>query len=197
MLVRYLGLKPYSEVMALQSSLVRRRAEEEVPDTLLLAEHPSIYTRGAVSRRKPGKRLPFPLRTVDREGGLFYHGPGQLAGYPVFGLRQRHLSLPSYRKSLEGVLIEALRPLGAEAVRHRGGPGLCVRGKRLVFIGVAALHGVSCHGFALNVNCDLAPLRLITPRREHGWTSLQELLGKPQDETAVAKAIAEAFLRYF
>jgi lipoyl(octanoyl) transferase len=66
-----------------------------------------------------------------------------------------------------------------------------------VFIGVAAREGISCHGFALNINCDLGPFRHITPRSAPGWTSLAEVLGKPQDETAVAKAVAEAFLRYF
>ena len=84
MLVRHLGLKPYSEVMAMQFSLMRRRALGEAPDTLLLAQHPSVYTRGVACRQKPAHKLPYPLRTVDREGGLFYHGPGQLAGYPIF-----------------------------------------------------------------------------------------------------------------
>jgi lipoyl(octanoyl) transferase len=197
MLIRHLGLKPYSEVMGKQFTLLRRRALGEAPDTLLLAQHPSIYTRGVGSRQKPLHKLPFPLRTVDREGGLFYHGPGQLAGYPVFDLRARRLTLAAYRRSLEGVLMEALLSLGVKAVRRKGSAGLWARGKRLVFIGVAAREGICCHGFALNINCDLAPFRFITPRSGPGWTSLAEALGKPQDETAAAKAVAEAFLRYF
>jgi lipoate-protein ligase B len=197
MLVRHLGLKPYSEVMAMQFTLMRRRALGEAPDTLLLAQHPSVYTRGVASRQRPARKLPFPLRTVDREGGLFYHGPGQLAGYPVFDLRKRGLTLDGYRRSLEGVIMEALSGLGVKAVRRKGSVGLWARGKRLVFIGVAARKGICCHGFALNINCDLAPFQYITPRSGPGWTSLAELLGKPQDETAVAKAVAESFLRYF
>jgi len=197
MLVRHLGSKPFSEVMALQSTLVRRRAAGEVPDTLLLAQHPPIYTRGAASRQRPAHRLPYPLRTVDREGGLCYHGPGQLAGYPVFDLRKHGLTLTGYRKSLEGVLMEALRSLGVKAARRQGTAGLCASGGRLIFIGVAARERICCHGFALNMNCDLAPFLCITPRSGPWWTSLAELLGKPQDETAVAKAVAEAFLRYF
>jgi len=197
MLVRHLGLKPYAEVMALQSELVQRRAARQAPDTLLLAQHPSLYTRGAASRRRPAYRLPYPLRTVNREGGLFFYGPGQLAGYPVFDLRGRGLTLDSYERSLEGVLIEALLDIGVKAIRHRGEAGLCAAGKRLVFIGVAVANGISSHGFAINVDCDLAPLRLITPQRGLEWTSLQELLGHPPDEIAVAKSVAEAFLRYF
>lgn len=197
MLVRHLGSKPYSEVMALQFTLLRRRASGEAPDTLLLAQHPSVYTRGVASRQKPSRKLPFPLRNVDREGGLFYHGPGQLAGYPVFDLRARRLSLAAYRRSLEGVLMEALASLGVRATRRKGSVGLWAGGKRLVFIGVAARDGICCHGFALNINCDLAPFRPITPKSGPEWTSLAEVLGRPQDETAAAKAVAEAFLRYF
>jgi lipoyl(octanoyl) transferase len=197
MLIRHLGLKPYSEVMAMQFSLMRRRALGEAPDTLLLAQHPSVYTRGVACRQKPAHKLPYPLRTVDREGGLFYHGPGQLAGYPVFDLRERCLTLPGYRRSLEGVMMEALVGLGVKAVRRKGSVGLWARGQRLVFIGVAARERICGHGFALNINCDLGPFQQITPSSGAGWTSLAELLGKPQDETAVAKAVAEAFLRYF
>jgi len=134
---------------------------------------------------------------VDREGGLFYHGPGQLAGYPVFDLRERGLTLPGYRRSLEGVLMEALLGLGVKTVRRKGSVGLWAKGQRLVFIGVAARKRICCHGFALNINCDLVPFQCITPHSAPGWTSLAELLGQPQDETAVAKAVAEAFLRYF
>ena len=197
MLIRHLGLKPYSEVMAKQFTLLQRRASGEAPDTLLLAQHPSVYTRGIASRQRAAHKLPFPLRTVDREGGIFYHCPGQLAGYPVFDLRTRQLTLTAYRRSLEGVLIEALDGLEVKAVRSKGAVGLWARGRKLVFIGVAAREGISCHGFVLNVNCDLGPFRHITPRSGPGWTSLAELLGKPLDETAVAKAVAEAFLRYF
>ena len=197
MLVRDLGCKPLPEVLTLQRSLVRRRALGEVPDTLLLAQHPSVYTRGAASRRKPGKRLPFPLHAVEREGGLCYHGPGQLVGYPVFHLGGLGLSPSIYRRSLAAVLVEALRPLGVKAVRRQAEEGLWAQGKRLMFIGIAVRDRISCHGFALNINCDLAPFRPITPRGDTGWTSLQELLGQPQDEAMVAKTIAEAFLRYF
>jgi len=93
--------------------------------------------------------------------------------------------------------MEALLPLGVKAVRRKGSVGLWVQGRKLVFIGVAAQKRISCHGFALNINCDLTPFHHITPRSGPKWTSLAELLGKPQDETAVAKAVAEAFLRYF
>jgi lipoyl(octanoyl) transferase len=95
------------------------------------------------------------------------------------------------------VILEALLGLGVKAVRRKGSVGLWARGQRLVFIGVAARERICGHGFALNINCDLAPFRHITPRSGPGWTSLAEVLGKPQDETAVAKAVAETFLRYF
>ena len=197
MLVRHLGLKPFAATMALQAALVGRRAAGDIPDTLLLAQHPPVYTRGTACRLRPVRGLPFALRAVDREGGLFYHGPGQLAGYPVFDLAARRLTPAKYRESLAAVLIEALDRLGVAACRRGGRTGLWASGRRLASIGVTVRDGISCHGFALNINCDLSPFAPITPRGDPGWTSVQGLLGKPQDETLAARAVAEAFLRYF
>ena len=199
MLVRTLGLRPYEEVWALQRKLVYERSGGTAPDTLLLVEHPPVYTRGASSKQPVPPGLPHPVHDVERGGDLTYHGPGQLVGYPIFHLESRGLRPRSFLRSIEEVLIEALRPLGVEAGRLRGFTGLWCGGKKLVSIGVAVREGVSFHGFALNVNVDLAPFRLIHPCKLEPaqMTSLQQVLGRPVDELAVTKRVAEAFLEYF
>lgn len=200
MLVKKLGLRDYEEVWALQRKLVYERAEGTVPDTLLLVQHPPVYTRGASSRQSVPPGLPHPVYDVERGGDLTYHGPGQLVGYPILHLAERRIRPRSYLRELESVLIEAIRPLGAEAERLRGFTGLWVRGRKLASIGVAvSKEGVSSHGFALNVNCDLAPFHQIHPCKlePEQMTSLQLLLGRPLDENAVAEEVARAFLKYF
>ncbi|MFA6004288.1 MAG: lipoyl synthase, partial [Elusimicrobiota bacterium] len=89
------------------------------------------------------------------------------------------------------------RPFGVEPVRRTRQAGLWAGGRRLAFISAGTLGLVSSHGFHININCDLAPWIPITKRGDPGWTSLAELLGRPQDETAAARSVAEAFLRYF
>lgn len=199
MLVRTLGLRPYEEVWALQRKLVYERSGGQSPDVLLLVEHLPVYTRGASSRQPVPPGLPYPVHDVERGGDLTYHGPGQLVGYPIFHLESRGLRPRSFLRSIEEVLIEALRPLGVEAKRLRGFTGLWAEGKKLASIGVAVKDGVSFHGFALNVNVDLGPFRLIHPCKLEPtqMTSLQNLLGRPLDDMAVTKRVAEAFLEYF
>lgn len=199
MLVRTLGLRPYEEVWALQKKLVAQRAGGESPDTLLLVEHLPVYTRGASSRQAVPAGLPYPVHSIERGGDLTYHGPGQLVGYPIFLLAERGLRPRAYLRSLEEVLIEALKPFGVAAERVRGFTGLWVGGKKAVSIGVAVKAGVSFHGFAINVNCDLSPFAHIHPCRlePEQMTSLQKVLGRPLDDMKVAKRVAEAFLEYF
>ncbi len=199
MLVRTLGLRDYGEVWALQRKLVYQRASGEIPDTLLLVEHPPVYTRGASSRQPVPAGLPHPVHDVERGGDLTYHGPGQLVGYPIFHLGELGLRPRSFLRALEDVLIEAIRPLGVQAGRLRGFTGVWAGGRKLASIGIAVKDGISYHGFALNVNVDLAPFGRIYPCRLEAdqLTSLQKLLGRPLDETAVARAAAEAFLRCF
>ncbi len=199
MLVRALGLKDYAETLALQRKLVFERGVGDIPDTLLLVEHPPVYTRGVSSKQPVPAGLPYPVHDVERGGDLTYHGPGQLVGYPIMHLGERGLRPRSYLRSLEEVLIEALKPLGVQAERLRGFTGLWVGGKKLASIGVAVKDQVCYHGFALNINCDLAPFRLIHPCRlePDQMTSLERLAGAPLDEHAVAGAVARAFLHYF
>jgi len=199
MLVRVLGVRPYAQAWELQRRLVARRLRGEIPDTLLLLEHPPVYTCGASSKTPAPRSLPHPLHVVERGGGITYHGPGQLVGYPIVHLGEAGLRPRSYLRTLEAILIEAVRPLGIEAERLRGFTGVWARGRKLASIGVAVRGEVSYHGFALNVDCGLEGFRAIHPcnLEPEQMTSLRLLLRRPVDPGEVLSRVAAAFLSSF
>jgi lipoyl(octanoyl) transferase len=199
MLVRDLGLKEYEEVWNLQRKLVFERGEGTAPDTVLLCQHPPVYTIGRSSKQAIPEGLPYPVHKVERGGDLTFHGPGQLVGYPILKLSEHGLKPRSYLHALEAVLSEAIRPFGIKAETVKGFTGLWVGRKKLASIGVAVRGGVTYHGFALNVNNSLAPFRLIHPCKLESdvMTSMHKVLGKPVDELAVSKAVGSALLQYF
>jgi lipoyl(octanoyl) transferase len=157
-----LGMVEYTEAVALQERLRERVRDGELPDLMLLLEHPPVYTLGR--RSQPGE-LPlgeehYRARGIDvvrtrRGGKLTYHGPGQLVGYPIV-----HVSdVPAYVDTLQRALIAALADAGV-AARSRPGlqhTGVWVQDRKIASIGVHVSRGVSMHGFALNVTNDLAP----------------------------------------
>jgi len=168
--VCHLGLIPYSDGVVLQETLRERRATCELPDTLLLLEHPPVYTRG---RRSGAGDLPLgedyyrakgiDVHTTDRGGKLTYHGPGQLVGYPIMAIDD----VGRYVRTMEHAIVDALAQVGVEAhARPEDGPdytGVWVdtpQGeptRKIASIGVHVARGVTTHGFAVNVENDLAP----------------------------------------
>src|SRR5436309_8397307 len=159
-----LGLVPYAEALALQRSLSERRQAGRVPDTLLLLEHPPSYTRG---RRAGADELPLgedvcrargiEVHDTDRGGRITYHGPGQLVGYPIMRIEQ----IDRYLRTMEDAISAALATHG---ISGRGRPldgpdytGVWVGERKIASIGVHVSHGVSTHGFAVNVENDLEP----------------------------------------
>jgi lipoyl(octanoyl) transferase len=199
MLVRDLGLKEYVEVWDLQRRLVFERGQDDAPDTVLLCQHPPVYTIGRSSKQAVPEGLPYPVHKIERGGDLTWHGPGQLVGYPILKLAGLGLGARSYLHGLEAVLIEAIRPFGVEATTVRGFTGLWVGRRKLASIGVAVRGGVSYHGFALNMNCSLAAFKLINPCRleSDAMTTMHAVLGRPVDEFKVTKAVGACLLEHF
>lgn len=199
MLVRDLGLKGYEEVWGLQRKLVFERAEGSVPDTVLMCQHPPVYTIGRSSKQAVPQALPYPVHSIERGGDITWHGPGQLVGYPILHLPGLNLKPRSYLSALEAVLIEAIAPFGVKASTVKGFTGLWVGKRKLASIGVAVSRGVAYHGFALNMNNSLAPFKLVHPCRLEGevMTSMEKTLGASVDEHAVTKAVGHALLEYF
>jgi lipoate-protein ligase B len=165
-----LGTVEYGEALGLQERVRAARQRDEIPDVLLTLQHPPVYTRGR--RSAPGE-LPMGedwyaargIEIVDtnRGGKVTYHGPGQLVGYPIV----RTEDILAYVRTLERVLVAALAEEGVAArARAEDGPdytGVWVQQRKIASIGVHAQRGVTTHGFALNVENDLAAFGWIVP----------------------------------
>jgi lipoyl(octanoyl) transferase len=197
-----LGLVDYASALELQRETVALRKAGAIPDTLLLLEHPHVYTLGRnarcenllVSEEELAARGAQVFRT-DRGGDVTYHGPGQLVGYPILDLAQHRRDISWYMRSLEEVFLDTARDFGVEAVRLPGAAGVWVGNDKLVAMGVHLSRWVTSHGFALNVNTDLCYFEGIVPcgLREKGVTSLAKLLGKPVEMEAVTERVVEHF----
>jgi lipoyl(octanoyl) transferase len=168
--VCHLGTVRYRDALAMQDAIRARRQAGELPDTLLLLEHPPVYTRG---RRSGARDLPLgedfyrakgiEVIDTDRGGQLTYHGPGQLVGYPIMGVEDVHRFL----RTMEEALIAALAEEGIQArSRHDEGidyTGVWVADRKIASIGVHVSRGVATHGFAVNVENDLDPFTWVVP----------------------------------
>jgi lipoyl(octanoyl) transferase len=199
MRVEHLGVVPYRDALALQHEVRAGRQAGEREDTLLLLEHPPVYTRGR--RTGPGE-LPMGeawylaqgIETVDvdRGGKVTYHGPGQLVGYPI----ARVSDVVAFVRSLEAALIAVLGELGLPArTRCAEGPdftGVWVEDRKIASIGVHVQKGVTTHGFALNVDLDLQPFEWVVPcgLSEVRMTSVTKELGRRVTVEEVREAVA-------
>ncbi len=212
------GVVPYDEAAAAQRWLCDARQEGEIPDVLLLLEHPPVFTRG---RRSSDAELPMAtqwyamqgieVRDTDRGGRVTYHGPGQLVAYPIVDLRHYGDDVHEYVRRLERVAIAALGEHGVEAGPIEGLTGVWTAGERpgsgagagearkIGSIGVHVSRGVTTHGLAVNVDNDLQPFEWVVPCGIEGCqvTSLSRELGGEQSVDAFATAVAERFSEVF
>ncbi len=182
------GTVPYRRAWAWQRALVERRVAGEVPDTVLLLEHPHVYTIG--KRGSDGDVLVSPdwlaaqgaevVRT-DRGGQVTYHGPGQLVGYPIAVLGRARGIWPFLRR-VEEAMVDVAAGFGLRA-RGESGPltGVWVGDAKLVAIGMRVSRDVTSHGFALNCSTDLSKFNAIVPcgMPDKPVCSLSSLLGRP------------------
>jgi lipoyl(octanoyl) transferase len=181
-----LGLRGYEEVWRLQLATVEARQRDEVPDTLLLVEHPHVITLGRAAR-KENLLAPedIPVFAVERGGDVTYHGPGQLVGYPILRLAEHERDLKRYLRGLEEAIIRTAAELGVPAGRQEGATGvwsLASPPQKLASLGVAVKRGwVTYHGLALNVATDLTRFAAINPCGFEAsvMTSICALLGRP------------------
>jgi lipoyl(octanoyl) transferase len=198
---------PYGEGLALQEKLVAERRAGDVPDTLLLLEHPHVITLGSSADREhvllepaERERLGIQLFEVGRGGGVTYHGPGQLVAYPILDLRPLGKDLHEYLRRLEEALIRAAAALGVTAWRREGLTGVWTAQGKLAAIGVrVSSQWISSHGVALNVSSDLRFFESIVPCgiEGEGVTSLSRELGRRVDFGTAADAFTESFMSVF
>jgi lipoyl(octanoyl) transferase len=159
------GRVPYDVALRWQEALVARRLAGG-GDALLLLEHPPVYTlgRGADARFLGAAASgTVPIVRAGRGGQVTYHGPGQLVGYPILGLRDLRPDVRWYVRGLEQVLIDVLGDVGILARRRDGLTGVWVESRKIGSIGVGIRRWVTSHGFALNVSADLSGFAAITP----------------------------------
>jgi lipoyl(octanoyl) transferase len=206
--VHRLGVVSYGDALELQKQLVERRKSNEIPDQLLLLEHPPVITLG-VKTRNDRSHVVATSQVLEQEGveifesgrggDVTYHGPGQLVGYPIIDLRPDRCDVHRYVRDLEEVLIRVAADFGVSADRLPGLTGAWVGGDKLAAIGVRIARWVTSHGFALNVSTNLAHFNLIVPCgiADKGVTSLARVTGRSLDMDEVADSTARAFAAVF
>jgi len=196
LLIDRIGLdgKPieYQAAWDMQRHLHSQVVDRNAPDTILLLEHPSVYTAG---RRTEAFERPTdgtPVVDVDRGGKITWHGPGQLIGYPILHLPSP-MDVVSHVRRLEDVLIGVCADFDLETARIKGRSGVWVldpiEDRKIAAIGIRVAQGVTMHGFALNCNNDLAWFDRIVPCgiRDAGVTTLSKELGRDISVTEVAQ----------
>jgi lipoyl(octanoyl) transferase len=177
------GLVDYQKAWDIQRTVHEEVVSGSRPNTLLLLEHPSVYTAG---RRTDAAERPndgTPVIDVDRGGRITWHGPGQLVGYPIVRL-QKPTELVGFVREIEAALILVCEDLGLAAVRVDGRSGVWIQDsqgdRKIAAIGIRVAKGVTMHGFALNVNPDLTAFGQIVPCgiTDADVTSLEIELGR-------------------
>jgi len=206
--VRRLGVISYADGLELQKNLVEQRKAGEIPDQLLLLEHPPVITLGVKSRHDRSHIVAAPdllaaagveVFETGRGGDVTYHGPGQLVGYPIIDLKPDRCDVHRYVRDLEEVMIRTAAAFGVQPGRLPGLTGVWVGNQKLGAIGVRIAKWVTSHGFALNVNTSLNHFDFIVPCgiADKGVTSLQQQLGgpmaMPEVEIAAEKSFREVF----
>jgi lipoyl(octanoyl) transferase len=192
------GLIEYSVALETQRIIHREVADGVRPNTLLILEHPSVFTAGKRTSESEKPHDGTPVIDVDRGGKITWHGPGQLVGYPIVKLA-KPTELVGFVREIEAGLIRVCSEFGLETQRVDGRSGVWVcdiQGERkIAAIGIRVASGVSMHGFALNVNPDLSEFNRIIPCgiEDASVTSLQQELGRDISIDEVAPVI-EKFL---
>lgn len=205
-IVYWLGLIEYAKAYELQTQLLKERLAGKIPDTLLLLEHKPVITLGKSGKLENILASPEELARqgvslvfIDRGGDATYHGPGQLVGYPVMDLRARGRDAHQYLHNLEEVIIRTMSDFGIKAGRDSSHAGVWVDNQEIAAIGLSLRKWITMHGFALNVNTDLAQFSLINPCgfNNRQATSITQVLGREVPIAQVKEKLLAHFAQVF
>ncbi len=201
------GIVRYRDALELQEELVVRRRAGDIPDTLILLEHPHVITLGSSSDRAhvlvddaERERLGIELFDAGRGGDVTYHGPGQLVVYPILDLKPDRKDLHAYLRDLETVLMRVVASYGIGSQQSDAGTGIWTESGKLAAIGVRVSSGwITSHGIALNVDSDLSYFDTIVPCGIHdrGVTSLERELGAAPSVGEVMDSFVRHFADFF
>ena len=205
--VRRLGRIGYQRALDLQLELVEERRVEQIPDTLLLLEHPAVITMGKsaldsdiLATGDELERAGATLHRITRGGETTYHGPGQLVGYIIANLYDHQRRLKRFISNLEQVFIQLLAERYAiDAGRDQAHRGVWVGDEKITAVGIAVNRSITMHGFAFNVHTDLSHFGWIVPCgiTDRGQTSLEQLTGLRVSLAEAGDAVVHAFKKVF
>lgn len=201
-----LGLLDYQKALDLQHRFWSKRVEEELPDVLLILEHPHVITLGRRGNRshliassEALEEMNISVFHVERGGDVTYHGPGQIVVYPILNLKEYGYRVVRYVDQLEEIVLRVLMDFGIEGRRDPSNRGVWVGGEKIASVGVAIKRRVSLHGIALNYETDLKYFNLINPcgLKEKKMTSMAKILGKSIPRESLIKRLCLNFREIF
>jgi len=201
-----LGKMKYQKAYEIQLEMIKKRAADEILDTLILVEHPPVFTIGSSGTeehisvsREFLESSGIEVFETNRGGDITYHGPGQIVAYPILNLKEHKQDLHWLLRQYEEVTIRLLEEYDIKARRIEGLTGVWVGDEKITAIGVGVRRWVSYHGFAFNVNPNLEHFSYIIPCgiRDKGVTSLAKLLGKEMDMDQMRKKVIKYFAEVF
>jgi lipoate-protein ligase B len=204
--IRDCGIGEYRQILQLQHELMQSRRRSEIPNTVLIVEHPAVITLGA--RQSLNKLLVsleelkennIDIVEIRRGGGATAHNPGQLVFYPIMHLQQLGLGISEYIRNLEAIGIELLKELGVDSTRRKGLPGLWIDKRKIASIGVRVSKFVTYHGMAININNVLSIFDFIKPcgLENIEMTSVLKETGRQQPINHAKEILSQLLLRYF
>lgn len=206
MQIRDCGLGEYRQILQLQHELIEKRRRNEIPNTVLIVEHPAVITLGARQSlnkllicRDELEKKQIDLVQIRRGGGTTAHNPGQLVFYPIMHLQHLKLGISEYIRRLETIGIELLQSIALEATRRKGFPGLWVGERKIASIGVRVSKFVTYHGMAINIRNDLRIFDYIEPCGLDGidMTSVLKETGNHHDMGNIKEQLSQLLIRHF
>jgi lipoate-protein ligase B len=201
-----LGLIEYGEAYLLQRRLLQQKLDGEIPDSLLLLEHPPTFTIGKSGRienilisKEELSKEGISLFFVDRGGDVTYHGPGQFVAYPILDLRNRGRDVHKYVRDLEEIILRTLSSFSINGCRDPNHAGVWVNNEEVASIGLSLKRWTSMHGFAINVSTKMEHFSLINPCGflDRRATSISKLLNRKVSVGEVADILIDKFAEVF
>lgn len=201
-----LGLIPYRRAWELQEELRGERIAGNIPDRILLLEHSPVFTMG---KRDCEEDFCSPEEVIrgdgieiiksNRGGRVTYHGPGQLVGYFIFNLDEIGVGIKDFVHKIEEICISTLKVFEINSGRDKDHPGIWIGNDKIAAIGLNVTHGVTEHGFAFNVNCDLSAYRHIIACgiKGRGVTSMAMQMSAPPSISRVKEVFLETAEKLF
>ena len=198
----WLGKQPYLPIWDLQKNIHSLRTDDEIKDVFLLLEHDHVYTFGKNANHDhllPTYPEEAKVVQIDRGGDITYHGPGQLVGYPIIDLNGYRKSISWYMRTLESVIIDALKAMAISADRKEDLTGVWVEDEKICAMGVRLSKWVTMHGFALNFNPEMRFFDGMIPCGifEHGVTSIKNCIKTDLTVKGVAEIVCQIFKEKF